>query len=501
MSFATSAAKSSAPYRLIVEVDLGDTNTQWVNNGAGIWTVSATNTYAWVDVTLLDGFSAQEFGTIGGVRASGIPLQAAPSIEALATAPGAFYYDATSRMLYVAFPDFDEPSLHDVIIGAIYAFSDREFTPVDGTYEIEGRLLNVPDFKLSRDPLFFGRTTFPSVTLQIANADGEYDAWGDSVDIYGNEARVLVGFEDLSYDDYLQMYAGYVEKITVGEEYLTVNVADKRKQLTKPITYVCTALSALSAIEAIALSSYAYTYGSTFYDTANWEAARGNVEAVTIDMQEPRASIDVIEDICASVFGLFYVDGDGRFSFKVIDSDDSITALIPAEDVLTAHEIAYDPQSLISSVRVGYGRNWLTSQTSISAYSYYTNTDRQASVYTIAKTYNQRDFKTLLPSLSAATAFSTRVLDYTDELHGEQSITVPLEYYGVALGDQVGVEIDRGTRSMLGLKKCEVTSVEYLLDRPLMRLGLRHNGDVEAFLTTEGGDEFVTETEALMMVE
>jgi len=232
-----------------------------------------------------------------------------------------------------------------------------------------------------------------------------------------------------------------------------------------------------------------------------WEEARGNVETVTINMQEPSASIDVIEDICASVFGLFYVDGDGKFSAKVIDPDDSITAMIPADDVLEPHEIVYEAQSLISSVRIGYGRNWLTSETSVSAYSYYTNTDRQASVYTIAKTYNQKDFKTFLPSLSAATAFATRVLDYADELHGEQTITVPLEYYAVGLGDQVGVEIDRGSQSMLGLKKCEVTSVEYLLDRPLMRLGLRHNGNVEAILTDETGAILTTEAEALIMAE
>ena len=499
MSFSTTAQRSASQYRAIAEMDIGQSNVQWVNNGAGVWCVDAENVYAWVDATLLGGFTAQLFGALGSVRIDDIPVQKGTSILDLADTPSLFYYDGADRKLWLTLPNFDEPLLHSIFIGVTYALCQYGFEPVSGFYPIDGRLLNAPTFTRRRDPLFFGRAVFPSTTLEIANADGEYDSWGDSIDIYGNDVRILLGFEDLTYTDFLTIYNGYVDTITVGEDALSVTVADKRKQLTKPITYSCTNLNALEAIEEILAESYGYTYDTTFYDTGAWETARANVENVTIDMREPDATIDVIEEIAASVFGQFSVDADNLFTFKVIDEDDSITAMIPREDVLTPHSITYSPAEVISSVRVGYARDW--GATGASAYTWYTDVSRESEVFALYKTYNQRTFETVLPSLSAATAFATRVLDYSDRVRGTEEVTVPLEYYPVDLGHQAGIDVARGTRDMLGEMKAEVIGVEYSFDAPVIRLGLRHGGTVESILITEDSVPIGTEDGAFIVLE
>ena len=74
MTFAQAVQRSNSQHRVLVEVDIGIANTQWVNNGAGIWAVDPTNSYSWVDATLLGGFTAQGFRPLGSVKVDGANL-------------------------------------------------------------------------------------------------------------------------------------------------------------------------------------------------------------------------------------------------------------------------------------------------------------------------------------------------------------------------------------------------------------------------------------------
>lgn len=499
-SFDIKVCDSASNLRVVVEIDIGLNNEQWVNHGAGIWAVNPSNNYAWVDSSLVEsGFSAQGFNPIGSVKIDSAVAQMGTSIEDLADTVMAWYYDGTTATLYITLPNFEEPALHSIAIGQTYAYSDHSFIPIGGPVPVEGRLLNIPNIQISRDPLFWGRLRFPATSVQLANGDGEFDMWGLDTDVYGNDCRVYVGFEDVDYSEWLQVYTGFMERAEVGEDRLTIGISDKRKQLTKPITYSCTNTNALSAIEEILLDEYGYTYDATFYDLTAWEAARTLVENVTIDMQEPDDAINVIELIASSVFGLFYVTPANKFSFKVSDSGATVKAFIPAHDVADAHSISYDPAEVVSSVRVGYARDWTA--TGASAYTYYTDTSREATVFSLYKTYNQRQFDTALPSLSAATAFASRVLDYVDTVRGTETVTVPLENYGLEIADQIALDIARGSRSMIGERKAEITGVELALQYPAMRLQLRYGGAPESMLTTDGGSVLLGGAEEILMEE
>ena len=499
MTFANAAKRNTSQHRIVVELHVAIANTQWVNNGAGIWTVNPLNVYSWVDTSLLDGFTAQGFRPLGSIKADARNLQLATSLPDLADTPNAWYPDYQTPMYYVTLPNFDEPSLHTITIGQLYSFSHAEFDAISGLVPIEGRLMNTPSVSESRDPLFWGRLAYPSTSVQLANSDGEFDLWGRDVDIYGNDCRVLVGFEDVAYSDWLRVFHGFMDSATVSEGAFSVTMSDRRKQLSAPIKYACTDTNALTAIEEILADAYGYTFDSTYFDLVAWAAAKAVVANITIDMQKKEPVNQVIEDICGSVFGTFRVDADNLFSFKVVDTDDSIETLIEASDILEPHDISYDPSEVVSSVRVGYAKDWTASAGS--AYTYYTDISREATVFAQYKTYNEKTFDTLLVDLAAATAFATRVLDYTDEVYGKETLTVPLENYSVALGDQVGAIIQRGAQTMIGELKAEVTSVEYALDVPLMRIGIRHGGATDAIRTTEAGAIRATEAESIRVEE
>ncbi len=475
MTFADHATKSVAKHRVLVEIDIGLNNEQWVNNGAGIWAVNPNNSYAWVDPSLLEeGFSAQGFRPIGSVKAGGASLQHGTSVEDLADTPNAWYLDTATSTLYVTMPNFDEPALFTVSIGQVFSFARGAFTPIGGPVPVEGRLVNTPAPSESRDPLFFGRFRYPAISIQLQNGDGEFDLWGRDVDIYGNDARVFVGAEDLAYSEYLKIYTGFMQAITIDEETASISVSDKRKQLTKPITYATINTNALTAIEEILAEAYSYTFDSTFYDLTAWNIAKALVGNITLNYQEPAAVIDVIEYITASVFGLFRVDADNKFTFKVVDIDASPDADIQAADVLTAHVIGYDSTEAVSSVRVGYARDWEAAAGQ--QYTYYTDDSRETAVFAKYKTYLERKFDTALIDEAAAIAFATRVLDYVDTVRGTETITVPLENYRLTLGDMVNAFVQRGEQPMLGYLKGEVVSTQIGLDTPTMQLGLRYVG-------------------------
>ncbi len=483
MSFATTAQRSVSQHRVLVEVDIGLNNEQWVNNGAGIWAVNPNNNYPWVDSSLLDGFTAQGFRPIGSVKVDGASLQLGTSTADLADTPRAWYFDGVTLTLYVTMPNFDEPAMHTVSIGQVFSYARGAFRPIGGPVPVEGRLINTPAPSESRDPLFFGRFRYPAISIQLQNGDGEFDLWGRDVDIYGNDVRVLVGAEDLSHSDYLKVYTGFMQAITVDEETASISVSDKRKQLTKPITYATTNTNALTAIEEILSEAYSYTFDSTFFDLTAWNDAKALVGNITLNYQEPAAVIDVIEYITASVFGEFRVDADGLFSFKVVDENDTIETLIQAADILEPHSVDYDPTTVVSSVKVGYARDWEAA--SGDQYTYYTDDTREATVFATYKTYEEKTFDTALIDEAAAIAFATRVLDYVDTVRGTEQITVPLEFYQLTLGQQIGAIIQRGAQPMLGERKAEIISIGYALDTPTMQLGIRHGTVTEAVRQTE----------------
>ena len=302
----------------------------------------------------------------------------------------------------------------------------------------------------------------------------------------------------------MTVFTGYVDTFSVSESEATFTISDKRRQLTKPIQRTATASTAVNALDEIAdilNDAYGYSYDSRFFDTSAWATARAALPAaradITLNYQKPEPVIDVIEDIAASVFGLFFVTPDGKFSFKLVDTEPAPVAKIQAHDILGEHSLSYNPREVVSSVRVGYGRDWATTGTQ---YTYYTDSGREASTFSQYKTYSEKTFDTVLPTLTAATAYATVVLDYVNQVKAVETITVPLEHYARALGDMIGTVIQRGEQSMIGERKAEVIGVEVAMDSPVVKLTIRDVGALEDERQDEAGSPRIADGGEIRMV-
>ncbi len=471
MSLIANTKKSVTDARVLFEMDVLLVNTQWINIGAGIYTVNFDNTYVYVDSSLLGGFTIQSFAYIGSVFVDGLPMTKTTALSILTTTDRIFYFDKAANSLYLRCINSDAPRLHTIHLGDVQGYSYHDFQPLGSEIPYEGRLKSIPTISKKRDPIYFGKLAYPSGTVSLQNGDGALDRFAADNNIYGSPARLLFGYADVQYDDYISFYRGMIGKVTIAEDTVSVSVADQRKQFTKPITYTCTNKNALEAIEEIFSANYSYDYSSTYYDTAAWAIAKALVGNISVTMYEEDTAINVIEAICKSVFGIFDLTGDGKFTFKVIDTSASAETTIRKADILNKFSIVYDPTEVISSIAVSFAvdlnpdsstdRTWLIDQT------------RQSAIFIKYKIDNQKDFETWLVDEVAAAAFADRIMDYVQDVHGTFSITVPIKYYQLKIGSLVDVEINRQVKTWLGTTKCEVMGITYNLSAVTMDLSLR----------------------------
>tara|TARA_Y100000310_G_C20672933_1_gene811285 strand:- start:1399 stop:2847 length:1449 start_codon:yes stop_codon:yes gene_type:complete len=480
MSFATEVAKSISDARVLVEIDVSPGGEKWVNNGAGIWVYNFDATYSWVDSTLLDGFSAQTFSNnVGSVYSSGVQLTSVSSD--LGLSPREYYWDAANKDLYICLQNYDEPYIHDVRIGLVYSFSYKEFTPsnMGSPQSYEGRLLSVPAITLARDPLFFGRIQFGGGGISIANMDGEYDTLADDNQIYGNEARVFVGYESLDYDDYERVFTGVIDSVNIGEQEMNVTISDRRKRLTRSVTVTgISAENPVVAIRTILVDHLGAEYTTGYFDTTLWGNAETSLDTrgikVDVEMQEPEPAIDVIEDLCVAAIGVFFLDEDNKYAFRIRDPNATATgSTLPRNDVLSDVSVMYNPADIVSSFRVGYGKTWNgTAQSYL--YTYKNYTEREASVVTSYQIYNQQVVDSLMDSENSVDKWIDVLYDWHAAMHGEIDIAVPIKYYDREIAQTINVMLDRRNATMFGTTLTEIRSISWNLNEtPSITFGLR----------------------------
>ena len=474
MTFTEYTQKSVSSPHILVELDVSSINSQWINCGAGIWKVNFNNSYPEVDASLLDGFTTQAFSNIGSIQCDQLFLTKVSTLALVTTTYQSFYYDVSTLTLYVTLPNYDEPAIHSIFLGVVHGYAKEAFIPIGANQSYEGRLGSVPSLGYSRDPLYFGKLAFPSASFSLINADGEFDTFADTFNIYGNMARIYFGYAEIAYSEYQLIYSGYIESISIAEDMMNIQLVDTRKRMTKQTHYTCTNTNALDAIYAVISTMGTITYNDTYFNTTEWTAARASCGTVTINMESDKTAepIKLIEDICASIFGLFITQPDGRYTFKLIDTTASATTTIARADILSDPlQVQYNPSEVLSSARVSYAR--IPDKTSKEYKTWLTDTSIEEDVFDKYKIYRQQDFDTYLVDSTGAQAFATRILAYAKDVHGMIGITVPMKYYSLAYGGVVDVEINRDTATMLGTKKCEILGKTYNLEQENIALELR----------------------------
>jgi len=477
MTFAQHVEKSVSDPRVLVELDIGFRNIQWVNIGAGIWCVDAENIYAWVDSTLLDGFTAQDFGYIGSVQRDGILLDEVTTLAALTNATDSWYYDPAARRLYVCLDSYDEPSIHRLIVGIIHGYSYHEFTPPGAPVPYQGRLAGSLKVSVARDPLYYGRLRFGGGGISLINADGEFDTLQQDSELYGNPARIFLGYDDLDYTDYEQIFEGVIETFSVDWDSAQFTIADKRKSLSINAQPVYAATNPGTLIRTLLVDYYdEIDYTTVFFDTPVWVRAAADAAAytcafdasITNNENNNKPLIDYIGSICGASFLIFWITPAGKFTLRYIDYEATTSSvIIRRSDILNKYQVVYDPSEVVSSVYVGYAPTWTSTGT---VFTWVRNNDYESTVYDLYKIYKEVKLETPLSGTTAAAAFASMFMLANHKVKGRATIEVPMKYYTTEIGEPVFVELERPNGSFIGTTLCTIMSVDWILGPHFSRL-------------------------------
>lgn len=474
MSFADLINKNPSELRVLVEFDLPRINSQWINIGAGIWYINFYALYPQVDPLLLDGFFSQIIGDVGSVAVDGEYYTKVNTLLDVTNTNRAFYFDNEIE-LFVHMRDNDDPYLHNVVIGAIYGTSYTDFFPKGSAVIYEGRLASRVILSQSRDKLYFGKLQYDTSDIEVINNDGFFNDYGESSTLFGNPVRVRIGFDELDISDYVYLYQGTIEKVSIDERSMNVSVVDNRKLLTKKTAYTCTNKNALDAIVELLIDEYEIAYTDVYFNTTDWDIITALVDNVTIinDQNQLPTVIELIELICTSVFGLFIIETDNRYSFKLIDSSASSETSITRYDILNDFiNIEYDPSEVLSSVRIGYDRN--VNLATNDSMTWLQDTTYETAVYLKYKIYKEVDFKTCLNSQVAAQSLANIILSYAKDIHGTFEIEIPIKYYNYNIAHNIDVDINKiNNDPIIGTKKCEILSKNIDLDEKIITMELR----------------------------
>lgn len=147
-----------------------------------------------------------------------------------------YYFDVTTQILYVNSDNLymRDPNIN-MILSNVPGYSNKAHL-FDRFYE--PRIKSVPNLSISRDNLFNKVVQFNGGTVVLNNKDGEFNNFGD-LNVYGQVVSIKYGGDDLDYDDYKEVYTGFLESWSGDGENFSLTINDERKnlQLQIPTNY------------------------------------------------------------------------------------------------------------------------------------------------------------------------------------------------------------------------------------------------------------------------
>lgn len=237
-TFAELVAKPDSTKIVLLELDIGREWTFWVNYDIGVWKVNFDGIYPEI-LSFTSGFETLVITRIGSVKADGLSLSLVASAADVKSNDSSFFYDSNDKTLYVHCPNGEESHIQLMFIGeAIGVTNHASAINNDAVYSgfpYEPRLLSIPAISKSKDPTFFGKIAYEGGDAHVNNLDGHFDFFGEDEDLFGNAARMLMGFDDLSYSEFRKIFTGYIEDVSIGPEEIVVSIQDKRAQLSREI--------------------------------------------------------------------------------------------------------------------------------------------------------------------------------------------------------------------------------------------------------------------------
>ncbi len=221
------------------------------------------------------------------------------------------------------------------------------------------------------------------------------------------------------------------------------------------------------------LTNYAgATYTNDFFDIGNWTDATNRVSDIGIVIKEKKL-IDIIEQICKTVHGVFTVDGPGKYVFYLPDTTALPVKEILQTDRLNQVENTNDSSTYISSISVRYNQ-----RIKEKGWQYLVEDDDEAALQIRYKARNGLDYETLLLSEADAQALADLMINRYGGIFPIFKVEIKdLDVFDQPIYSVVNVTLDRRAKSWYGRVKCELLGKVLNFNTNILTISLRLIGD------------------------
>jgi hypothetical protein len=197
-------------------------------------------------------------------------------------------------------------------------------------------------------------------------------------------------------------------------------------------------------------------YNNFYFDTTHWETVKNSgLPACNLYVGESTSAIDLINQLSNSIFGLFLLTPDGKFTYKIKDVDAPTKSTITVSELLTPPSLNYSSDSYVSTVNVGYSRRYSEKET----YNYFRNSTKELELkekYRVSKT---QYFPTQLTNRADAEVYSNKVLDEFGGIFPEYTFDTKIYHSDIDILDIVEVELYKFTDNSYGKVKIIIIGV------------------------------------------
>jgi hypothetical protein len=174
-------------------------------------------------------------------------------------------------------------------------------------------------------------------------------------------------------------------------------------------------------------------YNSNFYNITHWELIRDSIDQeIGLGIVASEPLVDIIGRIAASIFGMFIVDGDGRYNFKVVDNNKSPAMNLYKYDYMSSPTLQYKGDEYISSCKVYYDKGVVNQRG-----PQVLNRDSETNLFTKYDFKVEKEFDTLLTSWEDALDYSNIIMDNFGGIFPTWTIVTKLQTLDLEIEDLI----------------------------------------------------------------
>lgn len=493
------------------------------------------------------------------------PYTLVSSINDLSSADATFYFDRSEQVLYVRFLDDKYPSEFGfIVLGVTKGYAQRAGF-YDGIY-YDARVLNGPNLRYEKDPLFFGKISIDTFNVTLENADHHFDLLNELYP-FGNAIRIYFGEDGDDFSNFEVVFTGFFESFALNGTFCVITGADERKRLSvrvpstritqtdfadlpdgewvKPLVYGTVRKSRtvplneendsatnyqymfidlehystvgsvsdvyvdnvkldsanwtvyqandpmtaeplykyiqiantyvepgqevtvdltgydivhpLEIIEDLIYKFAGLEYNPFYYNTTEWEAAKLEVvDEIQFSITEEISLFEAIEQITNTVFGLFLVGPDGRFTFKLRDTSKAVTRTFYPYELLDPPRVEFNQNEFVSSLRIGYDKAYGTDR-----WSWYTTDSEEDRLSSLYNRKNTQDILTLLKDSTDAEAAAEEIYPQFAGIFPTFTLEVQVNEIDIELEDIIDAYVYKLNDGSLASVRLEVIGIEY----------------------------------------